>query len=223
MKEQPPYEFYEERRKYPRVVVDCPIDILFKDKELISTLYDVSPDGLQIRCNREMLMAIRPSGKTIKPDSAPKLDVEFSLMVGKNKRQITAVGEMYYFVLLPSAFEGDKDVALGVRFKKLKGNSAKYIDEFITDALTPVESRIRAFLDEPRTHSEIAEHLGLESHNVSSALIRLFDEGEIISIGSGKERKHMRLASVIQSLLHDTAELKARVSSLEKSKSKSKR
>lgn len=220
MKEQQPYEFYEERRQYPRVVVDCQINIRFKDKELTSTLYDVSPDGLQIRCNREMLTAIRPSGKSIKPDSTPKLDVEFSLMAGANKRQITAACEMYYFVLLPSNFEEDKDVALGLRFKKLKGNSPKYIDEFVTDVLAPIETKLLAFLDEPRTHSEISEHLGLESHKVSSALIRLFDDGEIISIGSGKERKHMRLNSIIQTLLHDITELKARVSSLEKSKSK---
>ena len=54
-------------------------------------------------------------------------------------------------------------------------STGKGIDELITDALIPIESKMRTFLDESRTYSEIADHSGLEPHDVSSVRIRLFE------------------------------------------------
>lgn len=211
-----PYETHEGRRKYPGIVIQQPVEIKYKTKTLQATVYDISPDGLQIRCDRNTMRTIHPSGEFIRKNNTPHIDVVFSHLIGKNQRQIKATCRIYYFVLLPE--EKYKDLAFGVQFKKLKGNSAKYVGEFIIDALIPIESVVRAYLDEPRSRKEIGEHIGLAPKDVSRVLLKLMEDGEILTIGSSSRRKHIHLVAVISTLLQEHAELKQRVSQLEKSK-----
>ena len=211
-----PYDIHERRRKYPRVVTQQPVEIKYRTKTLQATVYDISPDGLQIRCNRNTMFAIHPSGEFIRKNNAPLIDVVFSLPIGKSHRQIKATCTIYYFVLLPE--EKYKDVAFGVQFKKFKGNSCRYVGEFIEDALVPIESKVRAFLDEPRSRKEIGEHIGHGPKDVSRVLLKLMEDGGILSVGSSSRRKHIRLDAAIITLLQELAEQKQRISQLEKSK-----
>jgi len=164
-----------------------------------------------IQCEQSTL-----AENSVRKNNTPHIDVVFSLLIGKSQRQIKATCRIYYFVLLPE--EKYKDVAFGVQFKKLKGNSAKYVGEFIIDALIPIESVVRAYLDEPRSRKEIGEHIGLAPKDVSKVLLKLMEDGEILTIGSSSRRKHIHLIAVISTLLQEHAELKQRVSQLEKSK-----
>ncbi len=137
-------------------------------------------------------------------------------MIGKSQRQIKATCRIYYFVLLPE--EKDKDVAFSVQFKKFKENSSRYVGEFIDDALVPIEGKVRDFLDEPRSRKEIGRHIGLGPKDVSRVLLKLMEDGEILSVGSSSRRKHIRLDAAIKTLLQELAEQKQRISQLEKSK-----
>jgi hypothetical protein len=93
------YDRHEKRRKYPGVIIQQPVEIKHKTKILKATVYDISPDGLQIRCNRETMYAIHPGGEFIRKNNAPLIDVVFSLPIGKSHRQIKATCIIYYFVL----------------------------------------------------------------------------------------------------------------------------
>jgi hypothetical protein len=214
MKNFRPYEIHEDRRQYPRIVINCPADIYYQGKILKAIVYDISPDGLQIRCSRKTLQAIHPNGAYIKENNAPSMDVTFQLSTGKWQSDIKTSCRMYYFVLLPEKVA--EDVAFGLKFIEFREDSAKYVDDFITDALTPMKTEILGFLGEPHSNTEIVEHTGLKLHDVRRTLFNLMEEGEIISIGSGINRKHIRLNSVISTLLEKSGEMEKRLSMLER-------
>lgn len=214
MEKVQPYEYYEARRKYPRVIVNCPINIQFKEQVFTTTVHDVSMDGLQVRCDHKTIQAIRPSGKFIKKNNAPIMDVEFSLSIGKKNRKVKATGEMYYFVLLPD--EAELNVAFGLKFIKFSKGSDKYIDEFIIDVLAPIEDKILDFLDEQRLNSEITEHTGMESHDVNDILYKLINSREIVSIDTGVNTKYIRFNTAIKHIFEKYDELEQRLCKLEK-------
>ena len=171
MQIQQPYEIYEDRRKYPRIITNSPVEVRFQGKTLNARVHDLSPDGLQIRCSRAMFREIRPSGRAIKKENAPVVDVSFPLAVGRKDRTIEGSATLYYFVLLPG--EKDGDVACGLEFKELRGKSRGSIDAFIEDAMTPVDSKVLSFLSEPRTNREIAEHVGAGTQALARLLAEL--------------------------------------------------
>jgi hypothetical protein len=92
-----PYEIHEKRRKYPGIVTQQPVEIKYKTKTLQATVYDISPDGLQIRCNRNTMREIHSSGEFIRNNNAPLIDVVFSLPIGESHRQIKVACVIYYF------------------------------------------------------------------------------------------------------------------------------
>lgn len=209
-----PYEIYEDRRKYPRIVTNSPVEIRFQGKVLNARVHDLSPDGLQIRCSRGTLREIRPSGRAIKKDSAPIVDVRFPVTIGRTERSIEARATMYYFVLLPD--EKDEDVAFGLQFGEFRGKGAEYVEAFIVDAMTPIESKVLSFLSEPRTEREIAEHVGAASPELGKVLAELTEDGEIIAIETGRQRKHLRPAAAMKVLFEKTEDLERRVARLER-------
>lgn len=215
MKNYRPYKIHEDRRKYPRIIIDCPADIHYKGKILKAIVHDISPDGLQMRCNRKTLQSIRPDGTYIKDNNAPGMDVTFLLSTGNWQYEIKTSCKMYYFVLLPEKVE--EDVAFGLKFVEFRDESAKYIDNFISDAMTPMKNEILGLLDEPRSNTEIVKHTGLELPDIRRTLLKLMEEGEIISVGSGINRKHMRLNRVISTLLEQSGDMEKRLSTLERS------
>lgn len=209
-----PYKIHEDRRQYPRIIINCPADINYEDKTLKAIVHDISPDGLQMRCNRKTLQAIHPDGTYIKDNNAPGMDVTFLLSTGKWQSEVKTYCKMYYFVLLPEKVE--EDVAFGLKFIEFKEGGAKYVVDFIEDAMTPMKNEILGILDEPRSNTEIVEQTGLELHDIRRTILKLMEEGEIISIGSGSNRRHIRLKSVISTLLEQSGEMEKRLSRLER-------
>lgn len=217
-KKTQPFEIHEDRRKYPRIVVDCPLEIRFGGKTLAARIYDLSPDGLQIRCDRDTLKAIRPGGKFIQRNESMLVDVSFTLAIGRARRTIEASVKMYYFVLLPE--EKERGVAIGVQFASFKDRSDKYVEEFIMDALAPVESRILELLDKPLSSAQIADQINVPPREVGKTLAKLLDAGNIVAFGSGETRKHIRLGAAIGELYDTVVQLEKRLSRLEEKSSR---
>ena len=186
MQKRQPYEIYEDRRKYPRVVTNSPAEIRFQDKVLSVRVHDLSPDGLQIRCSRPTLREIRPSGRAIKKDNAPVVDVRFRLSVGRAERNIEASATLYYIVLLPERKEAD--VACGLQFKEFRGKGREHVDAFIADAMAPMESSVPA---------------------------RLPRDGETVAADKGGKGMHLRPGAAMKALLKRTEDLETRVTRLE--------
>jgi PilZ domain-containing protein len=132
-----PYDFYEESRKYPRVKVKLPVQLtLDNDRCVSASIYDISPDGLQIRCNRETAAVLNPGGKKIDQEHNLTVKAVFSLPIDYEQKKITVSCEVYYFVIVPG--DTEEDVAFGLQFKKFEGQSIKYIGRHILSELEPV-------------------------------------------------------------------------------------
>ncbi|MBI1732096.1 MAG: PilZ domain-containing protein [Gammaproteobacteria bacterium] len=215
----PPYESYEERRKYPRVHIDRPVEIRLGREALRAVIHDISPDGLQIRCDRKTMQAIRPSGSAIKGDDGPVIKVAFSLMIAGKEKPVETAARIYYFVLLPD--EKPRDVSFGVQFLKLDKRSQADVDAFFREALEPVEDAIFPLLGEPRTVAEIADRLRMTPQRVNEALDKMKDTHHVIALQSGNELRYLQLAAALRVLFLQVADLDQRLRRIEGGKSRS--
>jgi len=131
-----PYDFYEETRNYPRIHINLPITIYLDSERFITaSIYDISPDGLQVRCSRGVAAALNPRGKRIKYEDNFIVNTKFTVPIEDEQHVVTVSCQIYYFVMLPDV-EGE-DIALGLKFKKFEGQSIRYIGGLIENELEP--------------------------------------------------------------------------------------
>jgi hypothetical protein len=123
------YEDHEERRKHPRIIINSPIKIHYKDDVLKARIRNLSPGGLQIRSNNETLQNIYPYDNNLTENNTPDLDVVFNLKFGGMKKEIRACCKMYYSVGLSD--ESDENIVCGLKFMNFEGESSNQIDDFI--------------------------------------------------------------------------------------------
>jgi hypothetical protein len=129
------YEFYEETRKYPRIGIKLPVQLYNEGIEYNANIFDVSPDGLQIRCSRETAAAINPQGKKIQHDDNIIVKAVFSLPINDELKEVRVLCRAYYFVLVDA--DKGEDVAFGLQFKQFEGDTVKYIGRHILSELEP--------------------------------------------------------------------------------------
>lgn len=208
-----PYDYFEEKRKYPRIVIDRPMEIRHGGKVLQGVIHDISPDGLQIRCDRKTMHDIHPSGRSIKGENGPLVKVVFNLPIGRQERPIKAEARMYYFVLLPD--EKPPDVAFGARFTTLASECQTDVEAFFRDALRPVEDAIVALLDEPRSAAEIAGQLSISPRRVEETLARMKGTHHLMELQSGNQARYLQLAAALRLLFERVADLDRRLRKLE--------
>ena len=130
-------DYYESPRKYPRVELDVPGVVLCKDQLLINMkVYDISPDGLQVRCTRKEAQLLNPDGKKISPLDNIMVSAMFSLPIDHHYKKIQVICNVYYFTLLQDT-ESDEDVVFGLKFKKFNADCGKYVERYIEQQLEP--------------------------------------------------------------------------------------
>jgi c-di-GMP-binding flagellar brake protein YcgR len=127
-------ELYEERREYPRIVINSPVNILYKIHRLEAKIHDISPEGIQIRANGESLKKINLYDENFTDASAPLLDVTFSLKLYEMDMRINALCKMYYSNSLFD--EEERDTACGLKFINFEGDGSSQLDAFITQEMT---------------------------------------------------------------------------------------
>jgi len=127
-------EQYEEKREYPRIILDSPVNILYKLHQLDARIHDISPDGLQIRTNSKSLEKINPGNEEFTKTNAPLLDVTFRIKLFEMDMRINALCEMYY----SNSIEDDKDqdIACGLRFINFEGDGSLQVEAFITQEMS---------------------------------------------------------------------------------------
>ena len=210
MTHQQPYSFYEERRKYPRVVINSPIVIYHNDSVLNGEIHDISEDGLQVRCDRKTFQLIHPSGKFIRKNNAPVVNVLFHLAVKGRQFDISVKCLMYYFVVLPNA--GPRDIAFGLRFISLDDKSSIDINTFIENAMTPPEEIDIKIMSEPRTIADISV---LNIHDVKTELLNFLKTRVINIPGSDENNDYKCLVAAIETLFEKSAEIENRLYRIE--------
>ena len=106
----PLYSGLEQRRAFPRIKLRIPVQVGLPGGQVAcARIYNLSPDGIQIRCDPRTAQRIHPSGKVISDGSGPKLLIALRLKQGADMR--THVLKCRVFYLLP---ETPEEVIIGL-------------------------------------------------------------------------------------------------------------
>ena len=106
------------RRAYPRVRIDAPITSVVDGERVELKLHDISPGGLQARCNKATGSIVAPA----KPELRRSLDAEVSLNDGSQQRCLKVRCQLIHVTLL----EGEEDdVAFGFCFDPLQQDAPR--------------------------------------------------------------------------------------------------
>lgn len=124
---------HEEQRKYPRIVVDRPVTLLLSNAKIVKALaYDISPDGMQIRCDQKAVALLKPKGQELKKGKVTELGISLVLPLDGKQEKVVVRCRLVYIVTL----EEDK-YAIGIHFTKISGESKKTLKRFIESSLEP--------------------------------------------------------------------------------------
>ncbi len=135
-------DIYEESRQYPRIKFKMPVNLIFKNERKFSAdIYDISSDGLQIRCGWDVAEYINPDGEDINLKEDIIVKTIFSLPINDEQKEIRVDCNVKYIVLLNDKSDGDI-VAIGLNFKKFEDKSIKFIGRYILQELEPTSNNI---------------------------------------------------------------------------------
>lgn len=124
----------KDNRKYPRVEQDGDVTLVLDSDELLHTfLQDVSLDGLQMRFNNDIALAIKPLIDLISDNAINEIEVRFTLSLQGRKEQITAKCKPIYIMRVDQGLFG-----MGVQFTSMDDKYSGYIQEFIEKSLEPM-------------------------------------------------------------------------------------
>jgi len=123
----------EERRAFPRIVIDRDILILQSDGSIVrARAYDLSPDGLKLVCDVATAQALRPPMDLDRPVRDFNHQVEFEIPLADGAGDIHAQCQVSYVKLM-----ANKQVAVGLRFVEIIGGSRFRLERFIEESLEP--------------------------------------------------------------------------------------
>jgi hypothetical protein len=126
------HDRYEEGRRFPRIPVSVPVTVSFgKNQTLEAMIYDISPDGLQIRCNRESAQLLHPRSERIDVKNRPSVETAFTLTIKNKDRKVAAKCHVCYMIFLEEAESEAENAALGLNFTALKGRSGKFVNQYL--------------------------------------------------------------------------------------------
>jgi len=128
------YSLYEGRRKYPRVVINMVASLKLSNEVILEVkVHNVSQDGIQVRCDREIASVIHPDGRFIKDGNGPKGVVTFRLPLSSGEEVIIADCQAYYLYVIHET----TDIAFGFGFNRIIIGQVHLIEQFITEAIRP--------------------------------------------------------------------------------------
>ena len=201
------YDMYEEKRDYPRVSVNTLAEVHKKDEYDVNViLHDISPDGVQLRCNRKSAYKIHPTGKFITEKNAPEIVLNFTLPIDDRENEVIVESKIYYFTIIATDV-----VAFGAKFVKFKKFTKRHVDNFITKSIVPVEAKVLEMLHIPRTGDDILNQLDDKDVNLSDTLNLLRRKKAIVSYEEDKTRKFVKLESAIESIFKRLEKIEKRL------------
>ena len=123
---------HKDRRALPRVTLKCPGKVILPGGDVVNVMiYDLSRDGLQIRCGKKAAHAINPDGKAIRDGvSPPEIQVLFYVPLDSGKGRVKAKGKLMYFSLIAPDI-----VALGLKFKSISSGGVEHLRSVVKAAL----------------------------------------------------------------------------------------
>jgi len=129
----PMYIRHEQRRAYPRVRLRIPVQVGLPGGQVAcARIYNLSPDGLQIRCDPITARRIHPSGNPIRDGSGPKVMVAMRLKKGSDVCTLVLRCKVFYLLA-----ETPKEIIIGLEFEELDAAQRDTIDAVMSASLEP--------------------------------------------------------------------------------------
>lgn len=198
---------YEEKRDYPRVDVNKLAVVHKKDEYDVNViLHDISPDGVQLRCDRKTAYIIHPDGKFITNKTAPEVVLKFALPIDDKEKDVIVQVKIYYFTIIATDV-----VAFGAKFKKFEKFTQRHVDDYIAQSIVPVEARVLDMLHTPHTDEDILDKLDNKDVNLGDTLNLLRRKKAIVSYEDDKTRKFVKLESAIESIFKRLEKIEKRL------------
>jgi len=124
-------EVLERSRKYPRIVVDRPAEMIPESGEIFRVrAYDISPDGVQLRCDPATAGRFDVDGALA--DGGVKVHLRLALPVKEEVASIKMLGRLAWKKQLDQ-----NEYAVGMRITEVMGGSAARLQRFIEQSLEP--------------------------------------------------------------------------------------
>lgn len=125
---------FEERRKYPRIIVNCPIYLLLSNDEKVKAIvYDVSPGGIQVRCDRITAHKVQYEYESFKEKASTKFKLIFMLPLEGKEEKVGSTCRLAFIMRL----ENDR-YAIGMEFIEMENVSRKTLKRFIEISMEPI-------------------------------------------------------------------------------------
>jgi hypothetical protein len=130
-------ERLDEHRGHPRLDMDC--NVGFRNasgQHCVAKLLNMSPDGMQIRCNVGTAQVLHPAGGKICPQHAPIVQTEVALVLPRGQSMLSICAQLTYLTTLPE----EPRCVMGLRFLEPRPTAQRVLDEFFA-------ARMASFFD----------------------------------------------------------------------------
>ena len=123
-------EKYEEKRKYPRIIVDCSATLFFSEKQKAEVLiHDICPGGIQVRCDKQTAQIL----KAEKDKATNDFGMDFELLLEGEQIKITVRCRLAYMVNID-----DGIFSSGMQFTNMDNHNRKLLKRFIESSMEPL-------------------------------------------------------------------------------------
>jgi len=173
------YEIYDRRRKYPRVIVEIPATVKISDEvEMEVQIYDLSSDGIQIRCERGVASIICPGGKIKKKYMKRDFKLIFNLNY-RNGEKTVCINVIPIYLL----FISKNMVAFGMQFHQHDKDMLKIISDYIDFEVAPNIEELEEILLEKigkmkTADIQVPEEIGKKKIRRKNVKAELDDQGQ---------------------------------------------
>jgi len=129
----PLYRGFQAQRAYPRVKLSMPVQIgLPGGRVVCARIYNLSPDGLQVRCEPQAARQIHPSGRPVGEGQGPEVLVVLRTRDGNALRTLVVRCRLTYILA-----ESRSEIILGFNFLNLLPAQQSAVDALLAASLMP--------------------------------------------------------------------------------------
>ena len=123
----------EEQRAHPRLELNS--SATFRNAaghRCKGQVVNISPDGLQVRCNSAAGQLLHPKGGRICPNNAPIVQIEMHLQIAATSKRLVVGAQLIYV----ATCESEPNCILGFQFLELRPTARKLVDSYFQDCLS---------------------------------------------------------------------------------------
>jgi hypothetical protein len=123
----------KELRRFIRIVPGQPIPVRLPDGTVREDIvYDISPAGMQLRCNEATAKKVHPLDEPLGVDDLPRIDLQITLPVTGKNEALSVKCKLCFVKNMP-----DDTVGMGVFFEQFEGDLSEDFQQFIQESLEP--------------------------------------------------------------------------------------